>query len=93
MVLVTTCEMLVMAMSMSIVTRAAWYSVMYAPAIVMPGMDMTEPAVSVSQGFHQQQLAVAILWICGDFWAVPHLVLIIRRLVMRDGSLFAALER
>jgi hypothetical protein len=54
----------------------------------MPGM-----ATTVSAAFHQQQLAAAILWICGDFWAVPLLVMIARRVVSRDGSLLAALER
>jgi len=54
----------------------------------MPGMGLS-PAVA----FHQQQLAAAILWICGDFWAVPCLVLIVRRLVLRDGSILGALER
>ncbi len=55
---------------------------------LMPGM-----ATSVTAAFHQQQLAAAILWICGDFWAVPILFVITRQAVSRDGSLFAVLER
>lgn len=93
MVLLTMLEMLVMAMAMSIFTKAAWYSVMVAGSGAMAGMNMSGAAASTLQAFHQQQLAAAILWICGDFWAVPCLVLIMRRLVMREGSLFAALER
>jgi hypothetical protein len=54
----------------------------------MPGM-----ATSALVAFHQQQLAAGILWICGDFWAVPILVMIARQLVRRDGSLFAVLDR
>lgn len=92
MVLSTMLEMLVVAMSMSIFTTAPWYSVMRMPS--MPGMAyMPGMGLSASAAFHQQQLAAAILWICGDFWAVPCLVLIIRRLVVRDGGLLAALER
>jgi len=93
MVLLTMLEMLIMAMAMSIFTKAAWYSVMFRGSGAMTGMNMSGPAVTVAQAFHQQQLAAAILWVCGDFWAVPCLVLITRRLVMRDGSLFAALDR
>jgi cytochrome c oxidase assembly factor CtaG len=90
MVIATMFEMLILAMSMSIFTKASWYDVML-PGHGMPYMPGM--ATSVSAAFHQQQLAAAILWICGDFWAVPILVVISRRLVMRDGSLFAALER
>ena len=93
MVVATMLEMLIMAMAMSIFTKAAWYSVMYGPPRAMPGMTMNGPIITATQAFHQQQLAAAILWICGDFWAVPCLVLITRRLVSREGSLFAALER
>ena len=90
MILSTMLEMLVMAMAMSIFTKSAWYSsmVMNSSMPSMPGMAMT-----TSAAFHDQQLAAAILWICGDFWAVPCLVLIIRRLIQRDGSLLAALDR
>jgi putative membrane protein len=82
-VVMTMLEMLVMAMSMSIFSHAAWYA--------MPMTAMGAMTMSVS--LHDQQLAAAILWICGDFWAVPCLVLIVRRAILRDGSLFTTLER
>ena len=92
MVAATMVEMLIVAMAMSIFSSTNWYSVMLMPSMptmpYMPGMGLS-PAVA----FHQQQLAAAILWICGDFWAVPCLVLIVRRLVLRDGSILGALER
>jgi cytochrome c oxidase assembly factor CtaG len=90
MVVVTMFEMFVLAMSMSIFTKASWYDVM-TPGHGMPFMPGM--ATTVSAAFHQQQLAAGILWICGDFWAVPILVMIARQLVRRDGSLFATLER
>lgn len=86
----TMLEMFILAMAMSIFTKVAWYSVMVHP--VMAGMVGMTASVSPATAFHQQQLGAAILWVCGDFWAVPCLVILIRRLVKRDGSLFAVLE-
>jgi cytochrome c oxidase assembly factor CtaG len=90
MVLFTMAEMFFLAMAMSIFTSASWYSVM-TPGhgmAMMPGMART-----VAAAFSQQRLAAGILWICGDFWALPVLILIIHRTIARDGSLFKALER
>jgi cytochrome c oxidase assembly factor CtaG len=90
MVLATVAEMFFLAMAMSIFTSASWYSVM-TPGhgmAMMPGMART-----VGAAFSQQRLAAGILWICGDFWAGPVLILIIHRTIERDGSLFKALER
>jgi cytochrome c oxidase assembly factor CtaG len=88
--LVTVFEMLMLAMSMSIFTKASWYSVM----VMHPGMAaMPGMATSVGVAFSQQRLAAGILWICGDGWAIPCLVLVLYRLVKREGSLFGALER
>jgi cytochrome c oxidase assembly factor CtaG len=90
MVAVTMFEMLVLAMAMSIFTTSAWYQSMIVTT-AMPGMASIVRSPEVA--FHQQQLAAAILWICGDFWAVPVIVVAVRRLVVREGSLFAVLER
>jgi cytochrome c oxidase assembly factor CtaG len=79
-VIITMVEMLVMAMAMSIFTRGPWY-------------HMTGAMGAMKMSLADQQLAAAILWICGDFWAVPLLVMVIRRAVERDGSLLALLDR
>jgi cytochrome c oxidase assembly factor CtaG len=81
-VVFTTVVMFVLAMSMSIFTSTAWYRSMGS----MPGMEMPGD-------FGSQQLAAAILWICGDIWAVPLFVVLIRRLAARDGSLMKAVDR
>ena len=80
-VVLTTVVMFVLAMSMSIFTKTAWYRSMGA----MPGMEM-------AGDFGSQQLAAAILWICGDIWAVPLFVVLIRRIAARDGSLMQAVD-
>ena len=59
-VVATMAEMLIMAMSMSIFTKSPWYQMGGA----MGPMNMS---------FASQQLAAAILWICGDFWGCPSL--------------------
>jgi cytochrome c oxidase assembly factor CtaG len=90
MVLSTVFEMFFLAMAMSIFTSTSWYTVM-TPGhgmAFMPGMARTAAAA-----FSQQRLAAGILWICGDFWAGPIIILIIHRAIERDGSLFKALER
>jgi type IV secretory pathway protease TraF len=32
------------------------------------------------------------LWVCGDFWAVPTMITIIRQMIAVDGSMSGALE-
>ncbi|MEI6710255.1 MAG: cytochrome c oxidase assembly protein [Actinomycetota bacterium] len=85
-VLGTMLEMLILAMSMSIFTKVAWYP-------MMSTMNMGHLWRPTPHDFSEQQLAAAILWVCGDFWAVPCLVVIVRRIMVRDGGLLAALDR
>jgi len=79
-IVITALEMLILAMALAIFTKTPWYSM----NIVMEGY---------AAALRDQHWAAGILWVCGDFWAVPALVYVVYQAVRRDGGLAATIER
>jgi cytochrome c oxidase assembly factor CtaG len=78
--LATNVVMIFIAMTLSIF---ATHSV-YAPYAHVPGVTL--PA------FADQQIGAAILWVCGDFWALPTMIVTVRKLLSDETGVGAALD-
>jgi putative membrane protein len=78
--LATNVVMIMLAMALSIFVNHSVYAAYdHVPGVTLPPLA-------------DQQIGAAILWVCGDFWALPTMIVTIKKLTSDDEGLGNALD-
>lgn len=89
--------MILIAMSISFFTTAPLYAMMtMTTSTAMPGMPGMLMPVEIHRTLSpvaDQQIGAGILWVCGDLWAYPALVVSLRRMISSGGRMPSTLRR
>lgn len=81
--LFTNLVMTVIAMALSFLASGPFYDI----GNTMLGMAGMHTMVPITLNpFADQQIGAAILWVCGDFWALPAIIMVLRQITRHDSN-------
>jgi cytochrome c oxidase assembly factor CtaG len=81
--LLTNLVMTIIAMSLSFFASGAFYDIGNS---MLHLANMTSMTPTTLNPFADQQIGAAILWVCGDFWCFPALVMALRLTTKNDSN-------